>query len=160
MRWMSNSIAPNSLLPAYFTDLYNLYYDKHQYTMKTIPYTRIDAIIQMMPQDNMLRGALIESHAKDILLKRDIEMLDNDYQFLAKHLPLDAVCMLMRESLIDGLKDVKQNNESYSSISECLIAMRENEMILAPVYIALVRLLAVKTIDELLKELENETKDQ
>lgn len=123
--------------------------------MKTIPYTRIDAIIQMMPQDNMLRGALIESHAKDILLKRDIEMIDNDYQFLAKNLPLDAVCVLMRESLIDGLKDVKQNHESYSSISECLIAMRENEMLLAPVYIALVRLLAVKTIDELLKTLEN-----
>lgn len=126
--------------------------------MKTIPYTRIDAIIQMMPQDNMLRGSLIESHAKDILLKQDIEMLDNDYQFLAKNLPLDAVCVLMLESLIDGLKDVKQNNESYSSISECLIAMRENEMLLAPVYIALVRLLAVKTIDELLKELENESK--
>ena len=125
--------------------------------MKTIPYTRIDAIIQMMPQDNMLRGALIESHAKDILLKRDIEMLDNDYQFLAKNLPLDALCVLMLESLIDGLKDVKQNHDSYSSISECLIAMRENEMLLAPVYIALVRLLAVKTIDELLKELENES---
>lgn len=125
--------------------------------MKTIPYTRIDAIIQMMPQDNMLRGSLIESHAKDILLKRDIEMLDNDYHFLAKNLPLDAVCILMRESLIDGLKDVKQNHESYSSISECLIAMRENEMLLAPVYIAIVRLLAVKTIDELLNELENES---
>lgn len=119
--------------------------------MKTIPYTRIDAIIQMMPQDNMLRGALIESHAKDILLKRDIEMIDNDYQFLAKHLPLDAVCVLMRESLIDGLKDVKQNHESYSSISECLIAMRENEMLLAPVYIALLRLLPFNTINQLLK---------
>ena len=123
--------------------------------MKTIPYTRIDAIIQMMPQDNTIRTSLIEIHAKDILLKRDIEMLDNDYQFLSKNLPLDAVCVLMRESLIDGLKDVKQNHESYSSISECLIAMRENEMLLAPVYIALVRLLAVKTIDELLKELDN-----
>ena len=128
--------------------------------MKIIPYTRIDAIIQMMPPGNMLRGSLIESHAKDILLKRDIEMLDNDYQFLAKNLPLAAVCVLMSESLIDGLKDVKQNHESYSSISESLIAMRENEMLLAPVYIALMRLLAVKTIDELLKELENETKDQ
>lgn len=128
--------------------------------MKTIPYTRIDAIIQMMPQGNTLRGALIESHAKDILLKRDIEMLDNDYQFLAKNLPLDAVCVLMPEQLKDGLKDVKQNHESYSSISECLIAMRENEMLLAPVYIALVRLLAVKTIDELLKTLENESKNQ
>ena len=128
--------------------------------MKTIPYTRIDAVIKMMPDYDDLRNELINRHAKDILLQRDIEIIDNDYQYLAKNLPLAAVCVLMADQLKDGLKDVKQNHESYSSISESLIAMRENEMLLAPVYIALMRLLQGKTIDKLLNELENETKDQ
>ena len=123
--------------------------------MKTIPYTRIDAVIKMMPDSDDLRNYLINRHALDILLQRDIEIIDNDYQYLAKNLPLDAVCVLMRESLIDALNDIKQNREKHPSIYACLLELRENEMILVPTYIALRRLLQGKTIDKLLNELEN-----
>ena len=122
--------------------------------MKTIPYTKMDAVIKSMPESKF-KTELMRSYAKDILLQKDPQMTFPTYKFIASALLYESLCIFMREQLIDALNYVVRAEHNYPSEVACLMHLKEYDYIDPVEYIACKRLLDWKKLDELIKYLND-----
>lgn len=112
--------------------------------MKTIPHTEMQRIIELLRDDSDLKHSLIEFHAKEILLKKDIEILDYDY--LVKNLPIDALLILNKKGIIEVLEWVSVNLQRHLYIGATLNHLRYSSDVLTQDYISAKRYLL--SVDE------------
>lgn len=113
--------------------------------MKTITHTEMHRIIELLTDDNALKYSLIECHAKDILLKNDVYILDYDY--LVKNLPIDALLILNKKGIIEALEWVSVNLQRYLYIGATLNHLRHSSDVLTQDYILAKRYLL--SVDEM-----------
>ena len=107
--------------------------------MKTITHTKMQRIINLLNDNTDLKPTLIQCHAKDILLKNDIEILDYDY--LVQNLPIDALLVLNKKGIIDALEWVSVNLQRYLYIGATLNHLRHSSDVLTQDYISAKRYL-------------------
>lgn len=107
--------------------------------MKTIPHTEMQRIIEFLNDNADLKHSLIECHAKEILLKKDVEILDYDY--LVKNLPIDALLILNKKGIIEALEWVSVNLQRYLYIGATLNHLRHSSDVLTQDYISAKRYL-------------------
>lgn len=112
--------------------------------MKTIPHTEMQRIIELLPDYSSLRRSLIECHAKEILLKKTVDILDYDY--LVQNLPIDALLILNKKGIIEALEWVSVNLQRYLHIGATLNHLRHSSDVLTQDYISAKRYLL--SVDE------------
>ena len=86
--------------------------------MKTIQHTEMHAIIELLRDDSDLKYDLIRYHAKEILLKQPVDIIDYDY--LIYNLPIDALLILNKKGIIEALEWVSVNLQRHLYISATL----------------------------------------
>lgn len=112
--------------------------------MKTIKHTEMHRVIELLRDDSDLKHSLIEFHAKDILLKRTVDILDYDY--LVKNLPIDALLILNKKGIIEALEWVSVNLQRHLYIGATLNHLRHSSDVLTQDYISAKRYLL--SVDE------------